>query len=271
MRFSRLWIALLLIWSLGPLAWQLYTSFCSDQALLDPFSAMDHRWTLSHYQSILNGDPPFWRYLLNSLMVSSFSTLLTLIVAFPAAYALNRIGKAIARTLTAGLVLAALFPFVLLFLALLEIARSFNLGNHLLALSLPYAALSQPLAVLILAAAIRDLPNELEDAARLEGLTLWQRVRWILLPLLGPSLTSTGILVFIFCWNEYPIALTWISDTQLLTLPVAIARIAGSSVYSVPYGAYAAATVLAAIPLISLVFIFQRSIISGLTTGAVKS
>jgi multiple sugar transport system permease protein len=270
-RFRSLWIAILLSWSLGPLLWQLYTSFSSDQALLEPLSSLDHRWTLTHYRSILNGEPPFWKYLVNSLIVSVFSTLLTLVLAFPAAYAITRLGKKIARTLSAGLVLAALFPFVLLFLALLEFARSFNLGNHLLALCLPYAALSQPLAILILAAAIRDLPTELEDAARLEGFSLWQRVRWILLPLLGPAITSTGILVFLFCWNEYPIALTWISDSELLTLPVAIARIAGSSVYSVPYGAYAAATVLAAIPLMILVIIFQKSIVSGLTSGAVKS
>ena len=111
---------------------------------------------------------------------------------------------------------------------------------------------------------------ELEDAARLEGLDLWQRLRHVLIPLIAPATASTSILVFLFSWNEYPIALTWISKSELLTLPVAMARIAGSSIYSIPYGAYAAATVLGSIPLIGLVLIFQKSIVSGLTKGAIK-
>ncbi len=127
-----------------------------------------------------------------------------------------------------------------------------------------------PLAVLLLSSAFRDLPSELEEAARVEGLGLWQRLRWVLIPLIAPATASTAILVFLFSWNEYPIALTWISSADLLTLPVAIARIAGSSVYSIPYGAYAAATVLGALPLLLLVIIFQRQIVSGLTQGAIK-
>ena len=165
---------------------------------------------------------------------------------------------------------AALFPYVLLFLALLEIARAFQLGNNLLALALPYAALSMPLALLLLSAAFEGLPKDLEDAAQLEGLTLMQRLRWVLIPLIAPASASTAILVFLFAWNEYPIALTWISDANLLTLPVAVARIAGSSIYSIPYGAYAAATVLGSIPLLMLVLIFQKQIVSGLTNGAIK-
>jgi multiple sugar transport system permease protein len=266
----RFWIVLLLAWSLGPLLWQLYTSFCSDQALVAPLAATPERWTLAHYRAVLNSQPPFWRYLLNSLFVGTSSTLLTLVIALPAAYALTRLKPWIARPARLLLLAAALFPYVLLFLALLEVARSLHLGNNLLALSIPYAALSQPLAILLLTAAFRDLPLDLEDAARLEGMGLWQRLRWVLIPLIAPATTSTAILVFLFSWNEYPIALTWISDASLLTLPVAMARIAGSSIYSVPYGAYAAATVLGSIPLVLLVLVFQKSIVSGLTSGAVK-
>ena len=263
----RFLVGLLLFWSLGPLLWQVYTSFCSDQALIQPFSSIDHRWTLAHYQNVLTANPPFWRYLVNSLFVGVSSTFLCLMLALPAAYALNRIPSKLSMLALVG---AALFPYVLLFLALLEIARVLNLGNQLLALSLPYAALSQPLAILLLNSAFSDLPPELEDAARLEGLSLFQRFRWILIPLISPATASTAILVFLFSWNEYPIALTWISDSNKLTLPVAMARIAGSSIYSVPYGAYAAATVLGSIPLILLVLIFQKPIVSGLTSGAVK-
>ena len=145
-----------------------------------------------------------------------------------------------------------------------------TLANSLIALAMPYSGLAMPLALLLLTSAFEALPRELEDAARLEGLGLWQRLRWVLVPLLAPASASTAILVFLFAWNEYPIALTWLSRDELLTLPVAMARIAGSSIYSIPYGAYAAATVLGSIPLLLLVLICQRQIVSGLTNGAIK-
>ncbi len=267
---KRFLILILLVWSLGPLFWQIYTSFSTEAALVQPFSSIDQRWTLIHYQSILSSNPPFWRYLINSFIVGVASTFLCLFLAIPASYALNKISTKIAATARLGLVGAALFPYVLLFLALLEIARDLNLGNNLLALSIPYAALTQPLAVLLLSSAFHNIPSELEDAAKLEGLSLWQRLRWVLVPLIAPATASTAILVFLFSWNEYPIALTWISESSKLTLPVAMARIAGSSVFSVPFGAYAAATVLGSIPLVLLVLIFQKPIVSGLTSGAVK-
>ena len=270
MRSARFLIIALLIWSLGPLAWQLYTSFCTDQALVTPFAALEQRWTLAHYQSVLQSNPPFIRYLFNSLFAGAISTLLTLLLAIPASYSLSKLGQRSALIIKCLLIGCALFPYVLLFLALLEIARYLQLGNSLVALSIPYAALSQPLAVLLLTNAFSDLPPELEDAARVEGLSVLQRFRWILLPLISPAIASTAILVFLFSWNEYPIALTWISDSDKLTLPVAMARIAGSSIHSVPYGPYAAATVVGSIPLILLVMVFQKPIVSGLTTGAVK-
>ena len=133
----RFLIAVLLLWSLGPLMWQIYTSLSSDQALTQPFALADHRWTLVHYRNVLTSNPPFWRYLLNSLIVGISSTFLCLLLALPAAYALNRISTRLAILSRLALVGAALFPYVLLFLGLLELARTFNLGNQLLALSLP--------------------------------------------------------------------------------------------------------------------------------------
>ena len=260
-----------LAWSLLPLLWQLLTSLRTPEALvLQGPAAWLQGWTLENYRLVLLGDPPFLRYLVNSSLVGATTTALTLLLAIPAAYGLQRQQAGLRRAVTLLLLAAAMFPYVLLFLALLELARALGWGNQLLALAVPYAGLSLPLAVLLLQAAFADLPPELEDAARLEGLNLWQRLRWVLLPLLTPAIASTAILVFLFSWNEYPIALTWISRTTLLTLPVAMARIAGSSVYAVPYGAFAAATVLGALPLLLLVLVFQRQIVSGLTQVAVQ-
>jgi multiple sugar transport system permease protein len=261
---------LVLLWSLGPMLWQLRTSLLPPEALLAGPGGAGAAWTLANYRQILLADPPFWRHLANSLVVGAVTTLLTLLLAVPCAYGLNRQRGTLRAAATLALLAAALFPTVLLFLALLEVARRFGLANDLLALSLPYTALSLPLAVLLLRAALADLPVELEDAARLEGLDLAARLRHVLLPLLAPALASTGILVFLFSWNEYPIALTWISRAELLTLPTAMARIAGSSVYAIPYGALAAATVLGSLPLLALMLLFQRRIVDGLTQGAIK-
>ncbi|MCP9792340.1 carbohydrate ABC transporter permease [Vulcanococcus limneticus Candia 3F8] len=260
-----------LLWSLLPLLWQLLTSLRTPEALVAPTpAAWLSGWTLANYRQVLLGQPPFWRYLLNSALVGGASTGLTLALAIPAAYGLQQQGLRLQRLITLLLLAAAKFPYVLLFLALLELARALGWGNQLLALAVPYAGLSLPLAVLLLRAALADLPPDLEDAARLEGLNLGQRLRRVLLPLLAPAIASTAILVFLFSWNEYPIALTWISRAELLTLPTAMARIAGSSVYAVPYGAYAAATVLGSLPLLALVLLFQRQIVSGLTQGSVR-
>lgn len=270
MKLKSLSIVLLLVWSIMPLLWQLYTSFSTDQALVTPFAELSERWTLDHYRSVISSDPPFFMYLANSFFVGIISTLLTLAVALPASYSISKLSRKISNYVRVILIACALFPYVLLFLSLLELARTFSLGNNLIALALPYTALSQPLAVLLLSSAFVSLPSELDDAARVEGLSLIKRFRWIYIPLLSPAIASTAILIFLFSWNEYPIALTWISDDSKLTLPVAMARIAGSSIHSVPYGAYAAATVLGAIPLILLVIVFQRPIVSGLTSGAIK-
>ncbi|NQV10605.1 MAG: carbohydrate ABC transporter permease [Cyanobacteria bacterium] len=263
-------VALLLFWSLAPMLWQLYTSLRTPDALLGGLAAIGRGWTLANYGQILTSDPPFWRYLLNSTLVGVGTTLLTLLLAIPCAYALQRRGGLQRQLVDGALLVAAAFPSVLLFLALLQLARQFGLANNLLALCLPYAGLSLPLAVLLLEAAFAELPRELEESALLEGFGLWQRLRWILVPLLGPAVASTAVLVFLFSWNEFPIALTWLSRSELLTLAPAMARIAGSSVFSVPYGAFAAATVLGSVPLLLLLLVFQRPIVAGLTQGAIK-
>ena len=262
---------LLLCWSLAPLLWQLRTSFVVGDVLVGERSHSGlSPWTLANYRLVLHGDPSLSQVLLNSTVLGLITTLLTLILALPCAYGLHDLRGRLQRSIHAGLVGAALFPTVLLFLSLLQVARSLGLANHLLALSLPYAALSLPFAILLLQAAINDLPPELEDASRLDGLNTLQRLRLIVAPLLTPALASTGLLVFLASWNEYPIALTWLSRSDRLTLPAAMGRIASSSVYTIPYGPYAAATVLGSLPLLLLVLLFQRWIISGLTQGAVK-
>jgi carbohydrate ABC transporter membrane protein len=115
-----------------------------------------------------------------------------------------------------------------------------------------------------------QLPRDLEDAARVDGYNTLQMLTKIVMPLTLPALVTTGILTFIFAWNEFIFALTFITEERLKTIPVASAQIGGTSVFEIPYGPIAAATVVGTIPLVLLVLFFQRQIIQGLTAGAVK-
>ena len=174
MKTNRALILLLVIWSLAPLIWQVYTSFCTDQALVMPFAEHAQRWTLAHYQSVLNSDPPFLKY---STVCSQECFMLTLILALPASHSLSKLNQQTATLIKALLIGCALFPYAF-FLALLEVARFL----HLATADCPGDSLCRFVATLgcFVTNAFADLPTELEDAARVEGLSLLQRFRWIL-------------------------------------------------------------------------------------------
>ena len=148
-RNNKLFIAILLIWSLGPFLLQIYTSFSSPDSIVKPINLSQHVWTLENYTQVLKANPPFWRYLLNSTLVGLISTFSTLLLAIPAAYSISTASNYYKRFLKTLLLGSSLFPYVLLFLSLLEIARHFELGNNLIFISIPYSALSLPLAKLL--------------------------------------------------------------------------------------------------------------------------
>jgi ABC-type glycerol-3-phosphate transport system permease component len=139
-----------------------------------------------------------------------------------------------------------------------------------MALILPYAALNLPLAVWVLESALRGLPEALDEAARLDGLGVISRLLRIHLPLAAPAFATAAILVFIFCWNEFMLALTFMTRDAGKTVTAGIASVSGASLYEIPWGQLSAAIVIATAPLIALVLLFQRRIVSGLTRGALK-
>jgi multiple sugar transport system permease protein len=122
----------------------------------------------------------------------------------------------------------------------------------------------------MLAAAFRQLPRELEDAARVDGFSRLQYLTRVALPLAGPALGATAILTFIFSWNEFVIALTFLSRDALRTVPVGVAMLTGVTMYEIPWGQISAAVVMTTLPVVVAVLAFQRWIVSGLTAGAVK-
>jgi len=255
---------------LAPMLWQVLTSVKTnaDIAAVQNVYFPD-QITFQHYQELFQRRP-FLLYILNSGLVAFISTILCLAIGSPAAYALARLKLPGEQIVIAAILVVTLFPYVLLFLGLLEIVRAVGLGNNYLSLIVPYTAINLPLTILVMRSFFQQLPRDLEDAARIDGYTTGQLLIQILPPLTLPALVTTGILAFIFSWNEFIFALTFISQESMKTVPVATAQLSGASAFEVPYGAIAAATVVGTIPLVILVLIFQQRIVQGLTAGAVK-
>ncbi|MGJ5675042.1 MAG: carbohydrate ABC transporter permease [Nostochopsis sp.] len=267
-----LWMAIasVMIFCLAPIMWQLVTSFKVNQDISQvPTVYFPTRLTLDHYINLFSRRP-FWRYILNSAFVSFVSTAFALTIGAPAAYALARLRPRGNQLILTSILIVTLFPGILLFQGLLEIVQGLHLGNNYLALIIPYTAINLPLTILVLRSFFLQLPKDLEDSAKIDGYNTWQMLIQILLPMTIPALVTTGILTFIFAWNEFIFALTFITREDMKTIPVAAAQLSGASTFEIPYGPIAAATVVGTLPLVLLVLFFQRKIVQGLTAGAVK-
>lgn len=263
-------IIFLILFCLAPILWQFLTSIKVNEDIAQiPNIYFPSRFTLNHYLELFLRRP-FLRYTLNSFFVSGVSTFLCLAFGTPAAYALARLRIKGEQIVLAGILIITLFPFVLVFLGLLEIMQFLKLGNNYLALIIPYTAINLPLTILVMRSFFLQLPKDLEDAAKVDGYSIWQMLTQILLPITLPALVTTGILTFIAAWNEFIFALTFMTRESLKTIPVAAAQIGGATVFEIPFGPIAAATVVGTLPLVILVLLFQRKIIQGLTSGAVK-
>ncbi|MDF0552622.1 carbohydrate ABC transporter permease [Kamptonema sp. UHCC 0994] len=263
-------IFLVVVYFMGPILWQVLTSFKVNADISAvPNVYIPRQITFDHYLSLFRRRP-FTLYILNSAFVSISSTLLCLAFGAPAAYALARLRLWGEKIILASVMIVTLFPGVLLFLGLLEIVKALNLGNNYLALIIPYTAINLPLTILVMRSFFQQLPKDLEDAAKIDGYNTFQMLWKIILPITLPALITTGILTFICAWNEFIFALTFITRESMKTIPVATAQLSGASMFEIPYGPIAAATVLGTLPLVLLVLAFQRRIVQGLTAGAVK-
>ena len=255
---------------LAPIIWQILTSIkLNEDISAIPNVYLPSKITINHYTELFNRRP-FITYVFNSVFIASVSTVLCLVFGAPAAYALTRMNLPGENLILTGVLIITLFPYVLLFLGLLEIVKVVGLGNNYLALIIPYTAINLPLTILVMRSFFQQLPKDLEDAAKIDGYKTLGVLTNIVLPMTLPALATTGILTFIFAWNEYIFALTFITEEAKKTIPVATAQLGGASLFDIPYGPIAAATVLGTLPLVILVLVFQRQIVRGLTAGAVK-
>jgi multiple sugar transport system permease protein len=226
-------------------------------------------WTVQNYQDIVKNDD-FLRALLNSFGIAMIATLLAVIFATLAAYAIVRLRFPGRRVVLAAALSTALFPPIAIIGPLFDLWRLAGLYDTWLGLVLPYMAFTLPLAIWTLSAFFREIPWELERAARVDGATRLQAFRRVRVPHAAPGVFASAVLVFIFAWNDFLFALSLTSTDKARTVPAAIAFFTGASQFELPTGAIAAASVIVTIPIVLLVLLFQGRIVAGLTAGAVK-
>jgi len=256
--------------SVFPFVYAITTSLKTGSELFST-SLWPENGSLANYVSLFTvAEQPFGRHVVNSVVVSTLVVVLSLFLGVTAAYALGRIsfkGRGLLLTTILGV---SMFPQVAVLAGMFEMIRALGLYNRSLGLVLPYLIFTLPFTVWVLTTFMRQLPKELEEAAIMDGCSPWRIIKDVFLPLLWPALVSTGLLAFIAAWNEFLFALTFVIDNNERTVPVSISLISGASKYEIPWGKIMAASVLVTLPLIGLVLVFQKKIVSGLTAGAVK-
>jgi multiple sugar transport system permease protein len=261
-------VSLVVAWSLAPYAWTLFTSFKTERELYQfPVTYWPHRPTLVNYAQVFTQNP-FGRFLLNSAVVTVTSTALCLFIASLAAYAFARLQFRGREVLLVGLLVVAMIPLITVIVPLYILVRNLGLLNSYAGLIAPYITYSLPVAIFILAAFFREIPPELEEAALIDGCTRLNTLWRIIAPLAAPGLITAGIIVFVYTWNEFLVALTLTSTTEVRTITVGIALYRGE--FTFPWGVISAAVTLATIPIMTLILLGQRLVIRGLTAGAVK-
>jgi trehalose/maltose transport system permease protein len=226
-------------------------------------------FNFDNYLNVLNSGS-FPQNLLNSIFVASLTVIGALFLAVTAAFALSRV-RFRGRGLLLMVILAvSMFPQIAVLAGLFEVIRFLGIYNTPWALIFSYTIFTLPFTVWVLTTFMRDLPIEIEEAAIVDGANPWIIITRVFMPLMWPALVTTGLLAFIGAWNEFLFALTFTSSNATRTVPVAIALLSGSSQYEIPWGNIMAASVIVTVPLVVLVLVFQRKIISGLTAGGVK-
>jgi trehalose/maltose transport system permease protein len=261
--------AIVVVASVYPFVYAISTSLKSGTALFGT-QLIPEQADLRNYRALFEGVQPFGKSLLNSIAVAVLTVGFAMLMGVTAAYALGRIrfrGKGLLLIAILGV---SMFPQVAVLSGMFELIQALGLYNQALGLVLPYTIFTLPFTVWILTTFMRELPGELEEAAIMDGCGPLRIIFQVFMPLLWPALVSTGLLAFIGAWNEFMFALTFVvSDTER-TVPVAISLIAGATAFEIPWGTIMAGSVLVTVPLLGLVFVFQKRIVSGLTAGAVK-
>ena len=266
------WIgfALIMLWCLFPVAWIISLSFKSEgETGAGSPQFLPKEPTIDNYKAILD-NPDFTRALINSFGIALIATILSVIFATLAAYAIARLefkGKRLVLSLALAI---AMFPVVALVGPLFDMWTTFGLFNTWPGLIIPYMSFTLPLAIWTLSAFFREIPWEMEQAAQVDGATSWQAFRKVIVPLAAPGVFTAAILTFFFAWNEFVLAISLTSTTSSRTVPAQMSFFVCPDPFNPPYAQLATASVIVTLPVIVIVLLFQRKIVAGLTSGAVK-
>jgi multiple sugar transport system permease protein len=253
--------------SLVPFLWFVNTSFKTSIEITSIPPVLLPSGTLVSYRSAIE-EYDLMHFVRNSIIVAGITTLFTILISIITGYAIARLRFACKGLFMGSLLAVSMFPQISIAGPVWRILQQLGWLNSYQGLIIPYITLTLPLGVWILASFFKDLPPELEAAARIDGCSHFQTLFRIIVPLSAPGVFTAAILVFIYAWNEFFFALLIMTRHDLQTLPVGIALFQGQ--YTMPWGEIAAASTVSTLPLVLMVFIFQKKIISGLTAGAVK-
>ncbi|MDB1086571.1 carbohydrate ABC transporter permease [Streptomyces sp. ACA25] len=256
------------IYALLPVLWIASLSFKTQETITDG-NFIPREWTLDNYADIFS-TTEFLRALINSIGIGLISTFIAVVLATMAAYAIARLDFPGKRALIGVSLLIAMFPQISLVTPLFQIERELGLFDTWPGLILPYITFALPLAIYTLSAFFREIPWELEKAAKMDGATPVQAFRRVIVPLAAPGVFTSAILVFIFCWNDFLFAISLTASESARTVPAALSFFTGASQFEDPTGTISAAAVVITVPIVLFVLFFQRRIVAGLTSGAVK-
>jgi multiple sugar transport system permease protein len=260
----------ILVWCLLPVVWIVMLSFKpeAETAAGSP-QFLPQSWSFENYVSVMQ-DPLFQRALINSFGISLIATVLSVILATFTAYAIARLdfkGKRIVLSIALAI---AMFPVVSLVGPLFNMWRGLGIYDTWPGLIIPYMSFTLPLAIWVLTAFFREIPWEMEQAAQVDGATSWQAFRKVIVPLAAPGVFTAAILTFFFAWNDFVFGISLTSTTNARPVPAALAFFVGPDQFNPPTSTLSAAAVVVTIPIIIIVLLFQRKIVAGLTSGAVK-
>ncbi|MEK0081979.1 carbohydrate ABC transporter permease [Geminicoccaceae bacterium SYSU G07066] len=269
---GRIWLRLaaLLVVLNGtfPMIWIFLTSLKTESELTRrPITWLPLEPTLANYVRAF-ADQPLWLYVVNSLVVALLSTALSILAASLAAYALARLRVRGRELILAALVAVSTFPLITLLVPLFQIMRGLGLLNTYPALVLPYAVLNLPVCTLVLVSFFESIPKDLENAAMLDGCTRLGALWRIVIPLSAPGMFTAAILAFVNAWDEFLLALSFLGSQRMRTVSVGITLYQGE--FAFPWPLISAALMMALLPVVVLIVLFQERVVSGLTQGGLK-
>jgi multiple sugar transport system permease protein len=259
---------LVLIYAFVPVIWIISLSL-KDDATLNDGNYLPSSPTGDSYAAIFS-NPDFLRALVNSIGICVIATFIAIVFGTMAAYAIARLNFPGKTAIVAVSLLIAMFPQIALVTPLFKIETAIGIFDTWPGLIIPYVTFALPLAIYTLSAFFREIPWDLEKAAKMDGATPYQAFVQVITPLAMPGVFTTAILVFISCWNDFLFALSLTSTNAARTVPAALSYFTGATTFEKPTGPVAAAAVVITIPLLIVVLLFQRRIVAGLTAGAVK-